>query len=94
MPVYSNHIETERFPFVFERFQCDKVLGKIGYTQIITVHDSYQIVQPIVGRKHRCFPDRAFVTLTVSEKGKGILARMNDCWTRMKTGTDKLKREE
>lgn len=31
---------------------------------------------------------------TVSEKGCGILARMNECWTKMKTGTDKLKREE
>ncbi len=31
---------------------------------------------------------------TVSEKGHGILARMNDCWGKMKTGTDGLKREE
>ena len=31
---------------------------------------------------------------TVSPKGRGILARMNDCWTKMKTGTDKLKRED
>jgi len=31
---------------------------------------------------------------TVSEKGRHILARMNDCWTRMKAGADKLKREE
>jgi len=31
---------------------------------------------------------------TVSEKGRGILARMNDCWGKMKTGTDGLKREE
>ena len=31
---------------------------------------------------------------TVSEKGRGILARMNACWAKMKTGTDGLKREE
>ena len=31
---------------------------------------------------------------TVSTKGHTILARMNDCWTKMKTGTDRLKREE
>jgi PadR family transcriptional regulator PadR len=31
---------------------------------------------------------------TVSEKGRRILVRMNDCWTKMKTGTDKLKRKE
>jgi PadR family transcriptional regulator PadR len=31
---------------------------------------------------------------TVSEKGRRILTRMNDCWTKMKTGTDKLKRKE
>jgi PadR family transcriptional regulator PadR len=31
---------------------------------------------------------------TVSDKGRRILDRMNDCWTKMKSGTDKLKRKE
>ncbi len=37
-------------------------------------------------------PARKYYTL--SEKGRRILARMNDCWTKMKTGTDKLKGKE
>jgi len=37
-------------------------------------------------------PARKYYTL--SEKGRGILVRMNDCWAKMKTGADGLKREE
>ena len=36
-------------------------------------------------------PPRKYYRLT--EKGKGILTRMNDCWVKMKTGADGLKGE-
>ena len=36
-------------------------------------------------------PPRKYYRLT--EKGKGILTRMNDCWGKMKTGADGLKGE-
>ena len=36
-------------------------------------------------------PPRKYYRLT--EKGKLILTRMNDCWVKMKTGTDGLKGE-
>ena len=59
-----------------ERRYIKNVFGKTVKLLMVVIDDQGQIVELVVGGKHRCFPVLTFLDLAIPDHNKGVVVRM------------------